>query len=628
MTDLLLQIALSNAVVSAAMALVAMMVQRTLNRPQLAYLLWLLVIIKLVTPPLVTLPVMIAPGQNTEPLTIVTALSESGINVNLDTLATSPLLHPWWMGAKAHGKSVLLMIWLTGGLLILSISLIRIFRFNRLLNVKSEKAPPSVQNISKKMTCQLKIRSEIAIYTTSANLTPMVWWVGGRARVILPKVLLEKLGEEKFQWVIAHELAHIRRRDHLVRWVEWLACVCFWWNPLAWMACRHLRINEEICCDALVLTTLNPKPNVYATSLLETIEQLAETTLRPPAVASAIDSGGILKRRFDMILSKNTVETTSRKLKVAIILGAMAILPLGFAYAEKDTTDTDKVVVKDKVVVIDKDVKKEHHSGKELSKKNQYRNKEDKAHLETWTLLKSKVDADEMTMEEARKEMGEVKKAAAKAKAEAHRAEMKTRIDKALEEGEITQEQADAKLARLDKSIQQRMKMAKRGTSNSEEASKRLEGIWTKMQEKVKAGEMTEEEANIKMTAMKKRIKEGKGRGNQDLLTTVKSEKVVTALKKMGITKDQLEGTTKGMTRMVYGMQKQGDDYQMGERMEQYLVKDVGLNKEQMDNVERLCKRIAMSTDKKTKRAQKENSGIGEIRAEPPRRIEKSENNK
>jgi beta-lactamase regulating signal transducer with metallopeptidase domain len=628
MTDLLLQIALSNAVVSAAMALVAIMVQRTLNRPQLAYLLWLLVIIKLVTPPLVTLPVMIAPGQNTEPLTTVTALSESGINVNLDTLATSPLLHPWWIGAKAHGKSVLLMIWLTGGLLILSISLIRIFRFNRLLNVKSEKAPPSVQKISKKMTCQLKIRSEIAIYTTSANLTPMVWWVGGRARVILPKVLLEKLGEEKFQWVIAHELAHIRRRDHLVRWVEWLACVCFWWNPLAWMACRHLRINEEICCDALVLTTLNPKPNVYATSLLETIEQLAETTLRPPAVASAIDSGGILKRRFDMILSKNTVETTSRKLKVAIILGAMAILPLGFASAEKDTTDTDKVVVKDKVVIIDKDVKKINHSGKELSKKKQYRNKEDNAHLKTWTLLKSKVDADEMTMEEARKEMGEVKKAAAKAKAEAHRAEMKTRIDKALEEGEITQEQADAKLARLDKSIQQRMKMAKRGTSNSEEASKRLEGIWTKMQEKVKAGEMTEEEANIKMTAMKKRIKEGKGRGNQDLLTTVKSEKVVTALKKMGITKDQLEGTTKGMTRMVYGMQKQGDDYQMGERMEQYLVKDVGLNKEQMDNVERLCKRIAMSTDKKTKRAQKENSGIGEIRAEPPRRIEKSENNK
>ena len=60
---------------------------------------------------------------------------------------------------------------------------------------------------------------------------------------------------QDWQWIVAHELAHVRRRDYLVRWVEWLACVCFWWNPVVWWAQRNLRAMEEICCDDLVLST-------------------------------------------------------------------------------------------------------------------------------------------------------------------------------------------------------------------------------------------------------------------------------------------------------------------------------------------------------------------------------------
>ncbi len=84
----------------------------------------------------------------------------------------------------------------------------------------------------------------------------------------------------QFQWILAHELAHVRRRDYMVRWLEWLACVCFWWNPMVWWARHHLRVNEELCCDALVVSSLKPRPHTYADSLLTAVECLACPVVR------------------------------------------------------------------------------------------------------------------------------------------------------------------------------------------------------------------------------------------------------------------------------------------------------------------------------------------------------------
>lgn len=66
MIDLFLKIGLSNACFALALAIVAMVVGKTTKRPHLANLLWLLVLVKLVTPPLVTIPcVAIVDSSNT-----------------------------------------------------------------------------------------------------------------------------------------------------------------------------------------------------------------------------------------------------------------------------------------------------------------------------------------------------------------------------------------------------------------------------------------------------------------------------------------------------------------------------------------------------------------------------------
>ena len=66
-----------------------------------------------------------------------------------------------------------------------------------------------------------------------------------------------------------------------------------------WWAQRNLRAMKEICCDDLVLSSLNPEPKSYASSLLAAVESLARPVLRTPAMASEINSGGYFERRFE-----------------------------------------------------------------------------------------------------------------------------------------------------------------------------------------------------------------------------------------------------------------------------------------------------------------------------------------
>ncbi len=500
MSDLLLEVGVNNLLLSAAVALVAYAVHRDGRRPWVAHLLWLIVLVKLVTPPVLNVPMVAVPGLGPpapaaefaeEPPEAGTsgdaaALLPGDPNSGAATGASTPSLV----------KTSLVLVWLGGSLLVLAWSLVRVRNFHQLIRLAAAPAPAPVQRAAAELAGRLGLKRVPTVELLNANLSPMVWGIGREVRVLLPASLVRELPARELRLVLAHELAHVRRRDHLVRWLEWLACVAFWWNPVAWWARRNLRANEEICCDALVLERLNPEPRAYADSLLNAVESLALPVLRPPAMASEINSGGFLERRLRMIVSKNPIPRTPRWMS-ALLLCVAGVLPLGVAYAQ----EPDMEAVGDRLV--------QAVQAGELS--------EGQAHAMIGALaharLAEKMEAagDRREQRQRRAEQAEPRRLSREQMARAE-AELKA----AVESGEVSREDARRRLGRLQ---QWREGAEARGTrpETGQEATtdplrqrrQRYRALELELEEAVEAGRIAPEDARKKLQDVRAALRGG-----------------------------------------------------------------------------------------------------------------------
>lgn len=309
MTNLLLQIGGTKLIFSIVLACGVWVVHRRVGRCAVSYPLWLLVLIALLAPAVVALPVFPAVG--------------SGV-------AGASGMSPGGVGA------LIVLLWMAGTAALLGWTLLRALRFQRSLRQAAWVAPPDLQRQAAEIGRNMGMTRIPEVHTTSARVSPMVWWTGGKVRVLVPRFLLDALDRDEVRAVLAHELAHARRRDYLVRWLEWLACSVFWWNPVAWWARRQLRAAEEWCCDALGVAALKSGPRIYARSLLRAIELMSQArTVRAPAFASAADRGSnprTLRRRLEMIMTPKTAAPAPRRLRVATWIAVVCVLPFGTLY--------------------------------------------------------------------------------------------------------------------------------------------------------------------------------------------------------------------------------------------------------------------------------------------------------
>ncbi|MEO1009223.1 MAG: M56 family metallopeptidase [Planctomycetota bacterium] len=344
MIDLLLRALASNLAVSACIALAALAVHRSGRAPALAHVLWVVVLVKLVTPPVLTLPLIPVPQASAPPAeaAMIDPLPMAAAPLAYEpadaaTVSPPEVTEVGGASASVPWSAVLLGLWCAGSAAVAAGSLVRVRRFDRLLGRTSREADAGTRAMVRDLARRLGLRRPPAVRIVDARLSPLVWWAGGRVTLVVPAGLRSELSEAELRWVLAHELAHIRRRDHVVRWLEWLACVLCWWNPIAWLARRGLRTNEEICCDALVLRCLRPGGKPYAGALVRVAEFLAAPAHRPPAsappMACAMHTGGPLERRFRMIM-KDRTKATPRWMLAGALAAGVALLPVGVAYAQ------------------------------------------------------------------------------------------------------------------------------------------------------------------------------------------------------------------------------------------------------------------------------------------------------
>ncbi|KAA5539467.1 peptidase M56 [Roseiconus nitratireducens] len=78
-----------------------------------------------------------------------------------------------------------------------------------------------------------------------------------RPVICLPSHWRKRLSGERFDWVLLHELAHVRRRDSLVLLIAGAARTLHWFHPLSWVASSRLRQSIEQAADQLATRHLH-----------------------------------------------------------------------------------------------------------------------------------------------------------------------------------------------------------------------------------------------------------------------------------------------------------------------------------------------------------------------------------
>lgn len=127
---------------------------------------------------------------------------------------------------------------------------------------------------------------------------------GIRPRILLPAGA-GTWKPERIRTVLAHELAHIERRDWLVQCTADVARALLWFNPLAWIASARLRLESERACDDAVLAT-GIAPPEYAACLVDVARTLTRVRAWLPAPGMAMARTSTLERRVNAMLDNTT----------------------------------------------------------------------------------------------------------------------------------------------------------------------------------------------------------------------------------------------------------------------------------------------------------------------------------
>ena len=372
---------LGNALVaSVAAVLVALVCRWKRDRPELCHGLWLLVFALLVMPPL---PFTghpgaalragvesLAPGLTTPVPPSSSALSATAaprlalrpvpLSLRSDAAPVSPAvtrpvglsgslgstaqratnarvststsqldrMPAWTRDPLLLGGSLIALLAMLSGYLFAG----RIARFHRAV----KRAPlavdcdPALQAAVQRVADRLGVRPpEVRVVPGIGS--PAVWCLG-RARMLWPASDRRGKGAGRRSLanrpsVIAHELAHIARRDTWVARLEPLAVLALFWHPLFWLVRHRVHHYSELACDAWALWAYPTERRAYAEALVDSHAQNRTAPIAVRGLCATHPNVKDLERRLTLIMKKRVHRGKSRTLLAAASALALTVAP-------------------------------------------------------------------------------------------------------------------------------------------------------------------------------------------------------------------------------------------------------------------------------------------------------------
>lgn len=187
------------------------------------------------------------------------------------------------------------------------------------------------QSVITSLSQKIGISKPIRAFESTMAKVPMV--IGHlRPLILIPAGLVFSIPPDQIEAILAHELAHIRRKDFLINTLKSVIEAVFFYHPFVWWLSSVFDQERENCCDDITITA-----SIRPLSLSKALVNAEEFRMASPGLVMAFyqKKYKLLKRIKRMNTKMNQAQRISaRSIALLIILAVM----VGFA-AKSTITD-------------------------------------------------------------------------------------------------------------------------------------------------------------------------------------------------------------------------------------------------------------------------------------------------
>jgi biopolymer transport protein ExbD len=154
--------------------------------------------------------------------------------------------------------------------------------------------------------------------------------------------------EDCRRMVIAHETAHIERRDGLVQLLEALARAAYFFHPAVWLLTRELGVYREMACDDAAVSKGPESPVEYSGHLVEVAERMLAHPVGCHSASALLRQRNELLDRVKYQVKGGEMRLLSRSTKRVILVGLLVLsVPLSWYCGRAETESVGSAQVPD-----------------------------------------------------------------------------------------------------------------------------------------------------------------------------------------------------------------------------------------------------------------------------------------
>jgi beta-lactamase regulating signal transducer with metallopeptidase domain/WD40 repeat protein len=225
-------------------------------------------------------------------------------------------------------QAFVFLLWLVG-VLVISVLLIQRMLFVKGLVAQSEPAKNRLVDVLNQCRRKVGIRRNIELRLTNNISCPAVCGLF-KPVILIPTALLEKLSPDKLRAVLIHELVHIKRADIWVNLVQTVLQIIYFYNPFVWLANAVVRRVREQAVDEMVLVALGAGAKNYSNTLIDIAEMAFWKTSLSLRLIGVVESKKALQRRIRHMLNRPIPKNARVGVlgTIVIIIIATVLLPM------------------------------------------------------------------------------------------------------------------------------------------------------------------------------------------------------------------------------------------------------------------------------------------------------------